>query len=482
MVPYEDRVSGVDLTDDELQVAQGSTITDGDGSRRATLLLEPGTEATATLPDGTAEGARRPAEHPRHRVHHRRQRPGRDAGRAAADLRLHVRGRVLGRRGQQGPGGRRPVRQADRHLRRQHRRLQGRHEGPDGLLRPREGAVDRRPRTGSSSRSSAESGGRAAVDVTGDDVADTAAVLATFGIDDDELAKLADLYNPGKSLWRAAITHFTPWDYNWPYGLPDGAGGPDQGGPDDGDPDGRRPVRRRAARSSSARTRCSASRSPIAGTPYTLVYQSDRVPGRRTGDSLEIPLTGATPPARWRASTSRSRSRAARSRSPSRARRTCARRSSSTARTPTGARPGPPEGRRHDRLRLPGGLPRAEHVRLLVRGDRRRGAVRQPHAPGDQRRPALERHGRRAERARRARSRAGASTSTTPTTRSAARSTWATAPSAARDGQNFDVISTTKTGLAAPEGMATTPDGRSARRRLLRPRRPPDRAGRGDRR
>ena len=86
-------------TDDELQVAQGSPVTDGDGTRRATLLLEPGTEATATLPDGTEQGARRPAEHPRHRVHDRRQRPGRDARRAAADLRLHVRGRVLGRRG-----------------------------------------------------------------------------------------------------------------------------------------------------------------------------------------------------------------------------------------------------------------------------------------------------------------------------------------------------------------------------------------------
>ena len=53
LVPYEDRVTGVDLTDDELQVARGSPITDGDGTRRATLLLEPGTEATATLPDGT---------------------------------------------------------------------------------------------------------------------------------------------------------------------------------------------------------------------------------------------------------------------------------------------------------------------------------------------------------------------------------------------------------------------------------------------
>ncbi len=38
-------------------------------------------------------------------------------------------------------------------------------------------------------------------------------------------------------------------------------------------------------------------RSPIAGTPYALTYQSDRVPGRQSGSTLTIPLTGANPPA-----------------------------------------------------------------------------------------------------------------------------------------------------------------------------------------
>ena len=77
----------------------------------------------------------------------------------------------------------------------------------------------------------------------------------------------------------------------------------------------------------------------IAGTPYTLVYQSDRVPGRRTGDSLEIPLTGANPPVeRSPASTStievagRTITQVVRARA-----RTSRRRSSSTASTPTGA-------------------------------------------------------------------------------------------------------------------------------------------------
>jgi len=35
---------------------------------------------------------------------------------------------------------------------------------------------------------------------------------------------------------------------------------------------------------------------PIAGTPFTLNYNSDRVPGRTTDRSVIIPLSGATPP------------------------------------------------------------------------------------------------------------------------------------------------------------------------------------------
>src|SRR5204862_3954138 len=34
----------------------------------------------------------------------------------------------------------------------------------------------------------------------------------------------------------------------------------------------------------------------IVGTPFQLVYRSDRVPGRKTGYEVQIPLSGATPP------------------------------------------------------------------------------------------------------------------------------------------------------------------------------------------
>ena len=51
MIPYDDAVTKVDLAGAPAPV-QARQVTDGDGTRRATLLFEAGTTATATL-DGT---------------------------------------------------------------------------------------------------------------------------------------------------------------------------------------------------------------------------------------------------------------------------------------------------------------------------------------------------------------------------------------------------------------------------------------------
>ncbi|MDZ7828346.1 MAG: Ig-like domain-containing protein [Halofilum sp. (in: g-proteobacteria)] len=55
MIPLDDKVTTIDLTDDSraFQVAQGSEVTDSDGTRRATVLFPAGTTAEITLPDGT---------------------------------------------------------------------------------------------------------------------------------------------------------------------------------------------------------------------------------------------------------------------------------------------------------------------------------------------------------------------------------------------------------------------------------------------
>ena len=127
------------------------------------------------------------------------------------------------------------VRQARRHLRRQHARLPRRHGRADGLLRPRAGPLDRgrqRPRDQARRR------GRRPRPDRHDRRRRAPTASPRSASTTPSCVKLAQLYDPGKSLWRSTITHFTPWDYNWPYGLPDGADGPDGDGPDDGDPDG----------------------------------------------------------------------------------------------------------------------------------------------------------------------------------------------------------------------------------------------------
>ena len=297
LVPYDDQVTGVDLANsqDEIQVAQGAPVTDGDGTRKATLLLEPGTDAKATLPDGTTKdlgdrlnirateftiGASGPAAMPG-------ELPPTSAYTYAVEYSVDEASKQEAVDVQFTKP---VVTYVDNYL-----------KFPAGTVVPM-GYYDREQAqwvpapNGVTIAIVGESGGRALLDVTGDGAADTGAKLTALGIDDDELAKLADLYNPGTSLWRAAITHFTPWDYNWPYGLPDGAGGPDQGGPDGGDPPGDDPCGQGGSLIL-CEDQVLGEQAAIAGTPFALVYQSDRVPGRRTGDSLEIPLTGANPPA-----------------------------------------------------------------------------------------------------------------------------------------------------------------------------------------
>ncbi|MFY0575512.1 hypothetical protein ACN28S_15115 [Cystobacter fuscus] len=63
-------------------------------------------------------------------------------------------------------------------------------------------------------------------------------MLIELGISDAEQRQLASLYPEGKTLWRVLVSHFTPWDYNWPYGPPLGAKGPKNAAPQNG-PEGR---------------------------------------------------------------------------------------------------------------------------------------------------------------------------------------------------------------------------------------------------
>jgi hypothetical protein len=70
--------------------------------------------------------------------------------------------------------------------------------------------------------------GLADIDATGSGTPSDPATLSALGITDEERGNIANLYAPGQSLWRVAIDHLTPWDENWPYGVPHGATAPQQ--------------------------------------------------------------------------------------------------------------------------------------------------------------------------------------------------------------------------------------------------------------
>jgi len=140
--------------------------------------------------------------------------------------------------------------------------------------------------------------GLAEIDADGDGQPDDAAALAAAGITDDERATLATLYLPGESLWRAPLSHFSRWDFNWPFGPPPDAetpSGPDPEPANDSDPDD---CQVSPGSTVSCGNQVLSERIPVVGTPFTLSYSSADVPGFAVGSARAIiPLSGASIPA-----------------------------------------------------------------------------------------------------------------------------------------------------------------------------------------
>ena len=138
-------------------------------------------------------------------------------------------------------------------------------------------------------------GGLAELDTNGDEVADDAPTLAALGVTDGEREHLAALYLPGQTLWRVPIPHFTPGDCNWPIGPPADASPPQV--PDAKTKDNRQkdPCKKRGS-IIQCENQVLGESIPVVGTPFTLNYFSDRVPGFRRPNQLTIPATGAVVP------------------------------------------------------------------------------------------------------------------------------------------------------------------------------------------
>ncbi len=133
-------------------------------------------------------------------------------------------------------------------------------------------------------------GGVATVDTDGDGIADNA-----LGMSTEERSSLASFYAAGQSLWRVPVEHFSPSDSNWPFTTPDDADAPgdNAAGPDPNE------SLEDAQCSVGSIIECEnqvlGESVPIVGTPFTLNYRSDRVPGHTA--SRTIRLSGPSVPA-----------------------------------------------------------------------------------------------------------------------------------------------------------------------------------------
>ncbi len=96
-------------------------------------------------------------------------------------------------------------------------------------------------------------------------------------------------YEPGKTYWRGEITHFTPWDFNWPYAPPKNAKEPVLKNPDvNSEPNKEADCQAQGFSHITVKGRVFHEDIPIAGTNLTLHYASNRVSGFKYAISTDI--------------------------------------------------------------------------------------------------------------------------------------------------------------------------------------------------
>lgn len=275
------------------QVAQGSQVTDEDGTRVPTVLFPAGTGAELVLPDGSVRtletahvrateytvGAGGPAAMPA-------PLPPNSAYTYAVELSLD----------EAVAAGAKDVRfsQPVYHY------VENFLDFPVGSPVPA-GWYDRGKRAWVPSENGriikvlGVAGELAEVDLDGDGAADGPEALAALGVTEAERRQLAALYPPGQSLWRVPITHFSAWDCNWGFWPPPDARTPNLPPPKSYQPPSP-PCVQRPSSTVDCESQVLGESLPVTGTPFHLTYRSDRVPGHETGRRLEIPLSGASVP------------------------------------------------------------------------------------------------------------------------------------------------------------------------------------------
>jgi len=274
-----------------IQVARGSVVTDHDGARQATLFFRQGTQATMVMPDSSTQ--------PLSTMHVRATEfsvgpVGKQAMPAELPPASAYTYAVEYSVDEALAAGAREVRFSQPVAAYVENFL----DFPIGLRVPA-GYYDRTQtrwapaENGRVIKILGVTAGNADIDATGSGQASDQATLASLGITDAERAQLAQTYGVGQSLWRVLVTHFTAWDYNWPFtagrdALPPPPQPQKPRSPDDPDCQGGSIIL--------CQSQVLMERLPITGTPLSLTYKSSRVPGYKAGRALKILLSESVIP------------------------------------------------------------------------------------------------------------------------------------------------------------------------------------------
>lgn len=139
------------------------------------------------------------------------------------------------------------------------------------------------------------SNGLADIDSDGDDIADDSTKLAALELSEVERAQLA-FYPSGKTLWRALLNHLSTYDLN--YGIVPQAGAVHPQLPSAQDGDKNKPDDPTCVKGSiiECEAQTLSETISVTGTPFRFHYASDRASGRKTSNRLAIPLSSKVVP------------------------------------------------------------------------------------------------------------------------------------------------------------------------------------------
>lgn len=289
LVPLDTQATTIDLTATAAtQVARGSVVTDDDGERRATVLVPQGTTASLVMPDGTTRPLRsmtvRATEYtvgPNGPSAMPAVLPPTSAYTYAVELSTDE-ALAMGARSVRFSA---PIPvYVENFL-----QLATGTEVPAGYYdQVRDAWVP--SDNGRVISVLSETGDLADLDVDGDGQADTGEALAPLQVTDDERRQIATLYQPGQSLWRVRVPHFSPWDFNLaasPQSLPSNA--PQSRLINTGDESCC--INTTEGSIIESQNQTLGEEVPVAGTPFTLSYRSNRAAGRSSRRSFAVEVT-----------------------------------------------------------------------------------------------------------------------------------------------------------------------------------------------